>query len=115
MPDCKLAGMKKLNRMARGRNNRGVSVILLIIALSIVQLTIDFFVFNLIRVLMVQRQISSVCESASLAGTSILAKLDVSDDKVNRKNLATMQKRPAVALKICFYVDEFSVEFWIRR
>ena len=69
-----------------------MSIVLLVIVLALVQLTIDFFAFNLVRILMVQRQINGVCEAASLAGTSILAKLDLSNDDIDHEKLATAQK-----------------------
>ena len=84
--------MYPLKRKIQLRNNRGMSILLLVIVLAVVQLTIDFFVFNLVRVLMVERQLSGICEAASLAGTSILAKLDVSNDDINHRKLATAQK-----------------------
>jgi hypothetical protein len=83
--------MKKANSRTL-RNNRGLSIILLVIVLAIVQIAIYFFVFNFVRILMIQRQITGVCEAASLAGTSILSKIDVSNDDVNHKKLKNAQQ-----------------------
>ncbi len=74
------------------RNNRGVSVILLVLVLAMSLLTIDFFVFNLAQILMIQRQISGVCEAASLAGTSSLSKFDIADDDAKHSKLSAAQK-----------------------
>ncbi len=87
-----MIGMHKFKQKVQLRTNRGMSIILLVIVLATVQLAIDFFVFNLVRILMVERQLNGICEAASLAGTSILAKLDVANDDSNHKRLAAAQK-----------------------
>lgn len=57
--------MHKFKQKVQLRTNRGMSIILLVIVLATVQLAIDFFVFNLVRILMVERQLNGICEAAS--------------------------------------------------
>lgn len=82
--------------MARSRrrqaSKRGASVIFVVAALATVQFAIDVFVVNVVQILMAQRQLSGVCEAASLAGTAMLARIDVANDDVEHHKLSLAQK-----------------------
>src|SRR6516165_1718104 len=80
-----------LNQQTR-RTKRGASVLLLVSALAILQIVIDLFVVNLVQILMAQRQLSAVCEAAAIAGTSMLARIDVANSDIDHHNLSLAQE-----------------------
>ena len=81
-----------------GRGQRGASIVVLAIALASVLGTVDIFCFNISRILVIQRQIDGICQAAALAGTCVLAKVDVSDDNAHHeKQLAAQQQAIDVA------------------
>ncbi len=55
-------------------------------------LMIDFFVFNVVQAMIIERQINGICEAASLAGTSILARMDITGDDIKHSKLKKAQK-----------------------
>ena len=55
-------------------------------------LTIDFFLYNMVQVMIIERQLNSICEAASLTGMAILSKMDVSNDDSKHSKLLKAQK-----------------------
>lgn len=62
------------------RNKRGGAVIGLVLALFFFILLMGLFAFDASRAQMAQRELVALCDSAALAGTSMLASYDVSND-----------------------------------
>jgi len=73
------------------RDNRGAAVIGLCLALAMVLMAVCFFVFDMNRMQMAQRQLTAICDAAALAGSAALTSKDVSYEDNTLKLLYTTQ------------------------
>ncbi len=99
--------MRVHNRRINYRNNRGISIILLVLVLAGFMLTVDFFVFNVVQTMIIDRQINGICDAASLTGMSILSRMDTANDdakhsKLQRAQLAACRCAENMILKALF-------------
>jgi len=73
------------------RDNRGAAVIGLCLALAMVLTAVAFFVFDMNRMQMAQRQLTAICDSSALAGSAMLTSKDVSYETQDLSLLNTTQ------------------------
>jgi len=73
------------------RDNRGAAIIGLCLALAMVLTAVAFFVFDMNRMQMAQRQLTAICDSSALAGSAMLTSKDVSYETQDLTLLNTTQ------------------------
>jgi len=75
----------------QARDNRGQAMIGLCLALFMVLTVLAFFVYDMNRMQMAQRQLIALCDAAALAGSAMLSSQDVSYENASEDQLYTAQ------------------------
>ena len=84
--------IKRMKKIAfQARDNRGAAMIGLCLALFLILTLLAFFVYDMNRMQMAQRQLTALCDSAALAGSAMLSSQDVSYEDSSEDGLYTAQ------------------------
>src|SRR5271154_2283057 len=79
----------------QSRENRGAAMIGLCLALVLVLIMLGFFVYDMNRMQMAQRQLTALCDASALAASSMLSSIDVSYEDSSEDQLYTAQTAAA--------------------
>jgi von Willebrand factor type A domain len=93
---AKRKGAARMQRQVnRYRNERGAAMIGLVLALVFFVMICGFFAFEASRVQLAQREVTAICDAASLTGTAMLASSDISNDDAANDKLTYAQENAA--------------------